>query len=459
VGCQDAYVDEAAVAEFAGVHRGPVIGPADVRFDGARRSFNALVEARPELIVRPVGDADVAAAIGFACARGLGVSVRGGGHSVAGHSVGHASVMIDLRLLREVTVDADAQRVLVGGGACWNDVDAAAQGAELALPGGTYGDTGVGGLTLAGGIGHLTGAYGLTLDNLVSARLVTAAGEVIWAAADREPELFWALRGGGGNFGVVTEFEFALHPVLVMTGGVVIHSLRDAPAALRAFRDMRAELPDALTLMPQLMPVADYVEEPRGLLTSVAYLGPPAEAAAALAPFRSAARPLFDNVGINYYSQLQSLFPYLPFGLRNYWTGRFVETMPDDLIDDLVEDFAQNNPDVYSAMLFEPLHGAVARVDPAATAFAFRHARFNVSPMAIWADPALDQAQVTWAQTVRDRLRPLATGGYLNYATDDSPETVEDAYGAQTFARLQAAKRTWDPGNLFRHNHNIPPAA
>jgi FAD/FMN-containing dehydrogenase len=367
--------------------------------------------------------------------------------------------MIDLRLLREVTVDADAQRVLVGGGACWNDVDAAAQGAELALPGGTYGDTGVGGLTLAGGIGHLTGAYGLTLDNLVSARLVTAAGEVIWAAAGREPELFWALRGGGGNFGVVTEFEFALHPVLVMTGGVVIHSLRDAPAALRAFRDMRAELPDALTLMPQLMPVADYVEEPRGLLTSVAYLGPPAEAAAALAPFRSAARPLFDNVGINYYSQLQSLFPYLPFGLRNYWTGRFVETMPDDLIDDLVEDFAQNNPDVYSAMLFEPLHGAVARVDPAATAFAFRHARFNVSPMAIWADPALDQAQVTWAQTVRDRLRPLATGGYLNYATDDSPETVEDAYGAQTFARLQAAKRTWDPGNIFRHNHNIPPAA
>jgi len=237
--------------------------------------------------------------------------------------------MIDLRLLREVTADADAQRVWVGGGECWNDVDAATQAAELALPGGTYGDTGVGGLTLTGGIGHLTGAYGLTLDNLVSARLVTAAGEVIWAAADREPELFWALRGGGGNFGVVTEFEFALHPVLVMTGG----------------------------------------------------------------------------------------------------------------------------------MLFEPLHGAAARADATGTAFAFRHARFNVSPMAIWADPTLDEAQVTWAQTVRDRLRPLSTGGYLNYATDDTAGTVEDAYGAQTFARLQAAKRTWDPGNLFRHNHNIPPAA
>jgi FAD/FMN-containing dehydrogenase len=222
---------------------------------------------------------------------------------------------------------------------------------------------------------------------------------------------------------------------------------------------MRAELPDALTLMPQLMPTADYVEEPRGLLTSVAYLGPPAQAAAALAPFRSAARTLFDNVGVAYYSQIQGLFPYLPFGLRNYWTGRFVKVLPDDLIDDLVEDFALNNPDVHSSMLFEPLHGAAARVGATATAFAFRHARFNVSPMAIWADPALDRAQVTWAQAVRDRLRPLATGGYLNYATDDTAETVEGAYGAQTFARLQAAKLTWDPDNLFRHNHNIPPAA
>jgi len=452
-------MDEVAVAEFGAVHRGPVIGPADGRFDRGRRSFNALIEARPELIVRPVDDADVAAAIGLARAHGLAVSVRGGGHSVAGHSVGHASVMIDLRLLREVMVDADGQRVLVGGGACWNDVDAPTQAAELALPGGTYGDTGVAGLTLTGGIGHLVGAYGLTLDNLVSARLVTAAGEVIRAAADREPELFWALRGGGGNFGVVTEFEFALHRVPVMTGGVVIHSLRDAPAALRAFRDMRAELPDALTLMPQLMPTADYIEEPRGLLTSVAYLGPPAQAAAALAPFRSAARLLFDNVGAAYYSQIQGIFPYLPFGLRNYWTGRFVQAMPDDLIDYLVEHFARNNPDVYSSVLFEPLHGAAARVDASGTAFAFRHARFNVSAMAIWADPALDQAQVTWAQAARDRLRPLSTGGYLNYATDDTADTVEGAYGAQTFARLRAAKRTWDPDNLFRHNHNVPPAA
>ena len=447
------------MAELGAVHRGPVIGPADVRFERARRSFNALIQARPELIVRPVDDADVAAAVGFARARGLGVSVRGGGHSVAGHSVGHASLMIDLRLLREITVDADAHRVLVGGGACWNDVDAPTQAAGLALPGGTYGDTGVAGLTLNGGIGHLVGAYGLTLDNLVSARLVTAAGEVIRASADREPELFWALRGGGGNFGVVTEFGFALHQVPVMTGGVVVHALRDAAAALRAFRDMRAELPDALTLMPQLMPITDYVDEPRGLLTSVAYLGPPAEADAALAPFRSAARPVFDNVGVAYYSQIQGLFPYLPFGLRNYWTGRFVETMPDDLIGHVVEDFAHNNPGGDSSVLFEPLHGAAARADPGGTAFAFRHARFNVSAMAIWADPALDEAQITWAQAVRQRLQPLSTGGYLNYATDDSAETVEGAYGAQTFARLQAAKRAWDPGNLFRHNHNIPPAA
>src|SRR5215469_12916905 len=353
---QNAWMDESAVAELGAVHRGPVIGPADVRFDRARRSFNALIEARPELIVRPVDDADVAAAIGFARARGLGVSVRGGGHSVAGHSVGHASVMIDLRLLREIAVDADAHRVLVGGGACWNDVDAPTQAAGLALPGGTYGDTGVAGLTLNGGIGHLVGAYGLTLDNLVSARLVTAAGEVIRASADREPELFWALRGGGGNFGVVTEFEFALHQVPVMTGGVLIHSLRDAAAALRAFRDMRAELPDALTLMPQLTPTADYVEEPRGLLTAVAYLGPPAAAAAALAPFRSAARPLFDNVGVAYYSQIQGLYPYLPSGLRTYAPGRFVDTTPDDLFGHVVGVFPHTTPGGDPTVLLEPFH-------------------------------------------------------------------------------------------------------
>ena len=443
--------------ELRALHRGPVIGPDDPRFDAARRTFNALIDTRPLVIARPVDETDVAAAISVAGRRGLPVSVRGGGHSVAGHCVGEGSVMIDLRLMREVRVDADARRARVGGGACWNDVDAPTQAEGLAVPGGTYGDTGVAGLALTGGIGHLVGAYGLTLDSLLSAQLATASGEVVEVTAETEPELFWALRGGGGNFGVVTEFEFALHEVSVMTGGIVIHSLQDAPAALRAFRDMRAQMPDALTMMPQLSSTADYVDSPGGLLTSVAFLGSPTEADAALAPFRAAAAPLFDNVGVAYYSQLQGLFPYMPFGLRNYWTGRFVEDIPDDLIDCLVEHFAAVHNEAHSVILFESIHGAASRVGRTDTAFAFRHARFNVSPMAVWTDPALDDIQLAWAHTARERLQPLSKGGYLNYATDDGADTVEGAFGAETFARLQAVKRTWDVDNLLRFNHNIPP--
>ena len=443
--------------ELRAVHRGPVIGPGDPPFDTARRTFNALVDTRPLVITRPVDEADVATAISVAARREVPVSVRGGGHSVAGHCVGEGGVMIDLRLMREVHVETDARRARVGGGACWNDVDAPTQAEGFALPGGTYGDTGVAGLALTGGIGHLVGAYGLTLDSLVSAQVVTASGEVVRVSGESEPELFWALRGGGGNFGVVTEFEFALHEVSLMTGGVMIHALQDAPAALRAFRDMRADLPDALTMMPQLSSTDDYTDSPRGLLTSVAFLGTPAEADAALAPFRAAAAPVFDSVGVAYYSQLQALFPYMPFGLRNYWTGRFVEDIPDDLIDFLIQHFADVHNDAYSVVLFETIHGAASRVSHAETAFAFRGARFNVSPMAVWADPALDEDQVAWAHAARDRLQPLSKGGYLNYATDDGAETVEGAFGAQTFARLRAVKRTWDPDNLFRFNHNIPP--
>jgi len=444
--------------ELLAVHRGPVIGPGDPRFDDARRTFNALIDTRPAVIARPVDAIDVAAAIAFATGRGLAVSVRGGGHSVAGHSVGEGSVMIDLRLQRDVHVDVSARRARVGGGACWNDVDAPTQAAGLAMPGGTYGDTGVAGLALTGGIGHLVGAYGLTLDNLVSAQVVTAGGEVVNVDADTEPELFWALRGGGGNFGVVTEFEFGLHEVPMMTGGFVVHALEDAPAALRAFREMRTDLPDALTLMPQLGDISDYADAAKGLLTSIAYLGTPAQADAALARLREAATPLFDNVGPAFYSQLQALFPYMPFGLRNYWTGRFVEDMPEDLIDFLVDHMRHVHPDANNVVLIEPIHGAATRVGPMDTAFAYRHARFNVSPMAIWSDPAIDEDTIGWAKAARDRLQPLSKGGYLNYATDDAADTVEGAFGAEAFARLRAVKRTWDPGNLFRFNHNIPPA-
>ncbi len=360
-------------------------------------------------------------------------------------------------IVYQASYAAAARVVSVGGGACWNDVDAPTQSFGLAMPGGTYGDTGVAGLTLTGGIGHLIGSFGLTLDNLRRATVVTAGGDIVRASADENPDLFWALRGGGGNFGVVTEFVFELHEVLLMTGGFLIHRIDDAAEALRAFARMRDQMPDELTVMPQLVPEAGLIPDAPVLLTSVAFLGSVDDAADAIAPLRSPA-PIFDNVGPAFYSQLQGLYAYMPFGLRNYWTGRFVQEMPGDLIDFIVDHFVSGPRGTYSAVLFEPMHGAPTRIGPEETAFAFRHARFNVSPMAIWDDPALDDDAIAWAQEARDRLQPLSRGGYLNYATDDAADTVEGAFGAETYARLRAVKTAWDPDNLFRFNHNVPPA-
>ena len=438
-------------------HRGPVIAPTDAEYDVARESFNALVEARPVVIVRPTGTEDVRVAIDFARRMDIPVSIRGGGHSVAGHSVGDGSVMIDLRLLREVSVDPQRRLVQVGGGCCWNDVDARTQSFNLAMPGGTFGDTGVGGLTLNGGIGHLIGAFGLTLDNLDAAEVVTADGRVVDVTARSEPELFWALRGGGGNFGVVTSFTFRLQQLSVMTGGALVHRLDDATEVLKAFRDLRDELPDSVTCIATLTGGGGRVEERPVLLTTVAGLGSPTEVAKTIAPLR-ARKPLLDTVCPMFYSQVQGLYGYMPFGLRNYWTGRFLTEFDDDLIGFLVEHLRGPEPG-NASILIEPFHGAAARVPSEDTAFAFRHARFNVSGLAHWDDPERDSFAIEWAAAVRERLRPLSAGSYLNYVSDTDVDTTEDAYGAGVFGRLQTVKSVWDPDNVFRFNHNIPPAS
>jgi len=438
--------------------RGPLLGPDDARFDEGRESFNGLIDRRPAAIVRPVDATDAAAAIRVAREHALPVSVRGGGHSVAGHAVGEGGVMIDLRLLRDVLVDPSTRTVRVGGGACWNDVDARTQSYGMAMPGGTYGDTGVAGLALTGGIGHLIGLFGLTIDNLLSAEVVTADGRIVRADEDGEPDLFWALRGGGGNFGVVTEFVFRIHEVDLMTAGLLVHRLEDAPLVLRAWRDSRDQMPDALTTMPALAPTAILGGHDRVLLTSVVFASRASEAEAAIEPLLVAS-PVLDTVGPAFYSQAQGLYPYMPFGLRNYWTGRFVQDIPDELIEFLVEHVAISAEGSEDGVLFEPMHGAAARVEPEATAFGFRRARFNVSPMAVWDDPSMDEGQITWAGAARDLLQPLSPGGYLNYSTDDGASTVEGAFGTEGFARLRAVKAVWDPDNVFRFNHNIPPAA
>lgn len=438
-------------------HRGPVIAPTDPGYDAARESFNALVDARPVAIVRPTGAEDVRVAIDFARRLELPVSIRGGGHSVAGHSVGDGSVMVDLRLLREVSLDRQRHLVQVGGGCCWNDVDARTQSFDLAMPGGTFGDTGVAGLTLNGGIGHLIGAYGLTLDNLEAAEVVAADGRVVEVTAHAEPELFWALRGGGGNFGVVTSFTFRVHEVSVMTAGALVHRLDDATEVLKAFRDLRDELPDSVTCIATLTGGGGRVDERPVLLTTIAGLGSPTEVAKTIAPLRTR-KPLLDTVSRMFYSQVQGLYGYMPFGLRNYWTGRFLNDLDDDLIAFLVEHLRGPEPGDAS-ILIEPFHGAASRVPSEDTAFAFRHARFNVSGLAHWEQPERDSSGIEWAGSVRERLQPLSVGSYLNYVSDTEADTAEDAYGVGAFTRLQAVKTAWDPDNIFRFNHNISPGA
>jgi FAD/FMN-containing dehydrogenase len=325
------------------------------------------------------------------------------------------------------------------------------------MPGGTFGDTGVAGLTLNGGIGHLIGAFGLTLDNLEAADVVTADSRVVNVNAQSEPELFWALRGGGGNFGAVTSFTFRVHEVAVMTGGVLVHSLDDAADVLAAFRDLRDELPDSVTCIPALTGSRGRVDEPRVLLTTIAGLGSPTEVAKTIAPLR-ARKPLLDTVSWMLYSQIQGLYGYMPFGLRNYWTGRFLTELDDDLIHFLVEHYAHGLELSEATVLIEPFHGAASRVPSEDTAFAFRHARFNISGIAHWRDPERDAVAVDWAAAVRDRLTPASAGSYLNYVTDTGADTIESAYGARVLNRLQTVKAAWDPDNIFRFNHNIAPA-
>lgn len=440
------------------VIRGPVLVETTPGYETARVTFNALTDRKPAVIVCPVDVQDVAAALQFASAEGLPVAVRGGGHSVAGHAVCEGGMVIDLRLMAEVAVDPAVRRVTVGGGARWRDVDAPCFLHGLATPGGTFDTTGVGGLTLGGGIGHLIGKHGLTLDNLVSAQVVLADGTVIRAADDGDADLFWALRGGGGNFGVVTEFEFALHPLPTVWGGLISYPAEHRADALGLFRDVISCAPDELTLMTYLEPLEDGSTI---TIITVCYAGPPDAAEEVVRPLRETLPVLDDGLGLTSYLQIQVMQGDTAFGLRHYWKGHFVDSLPDDLITTLVDHHTARPGDGWDVVLIEPLHGAAVRVDPDATAFSRRTPCFNVSALASWEDPATDDQHVAWTRATAAAFEPYSAngGGYLNYGAPDEPiERVRAAYGEGKFSRLRELKRRYDPGNRFRFNHNIPPA-
>jgi len=434
-------------------HRGPVISPEDAGYEAARLTFNGMIDRRPALVTRPLDVDDVVAAVQFAREAELPVSVRGGGHGVAGLCVGDASVVVDLRLLRDVSVDVESMTAVCGGGAVWDDLDPRSQRHGLATTGGTFGDTGIAGLTLGGGIGHLSALHGLTLDNLLTATVVTADGSVVRASADENAELFWGLRGGGGNFGVVVDFTYRLHPVGQLLGGLLMYRLEDAEPVIFAWRELMASAPD------ELMCFAGVGRSPfsgERAQVSVAYFGDPDDGRKLILPLLDAATPTVDTVRPIYYPELQEIFGRMPFGLRNYWSGRFLRDLPDEVIE-LTASHLRSS-DVTGTILLEPLRGVAASVPPDATAFAGREANFNATFIGFWQDPDRDEHQVATARAYSAALAQWALGGgYLNYASEAAGDSLETEFGAARFQRLREVKRQFDPTNTFRFNHNIAP--
>jgi FAD/FMN-containing dehydrogenase len=428
-----------------------------------------MIDRRPDLIVRCRTTPDVVAAVAFARQHRMPVSIRAGGHNVAGHAVADGGVMVDLSPMHDVRVDPEGRRALVEGGATWAAVDRATQEHGLATPGGLISDTGVGGLTLSGGIGWLRSRYGLAIDNLVAAEVVTADGRILRASADENTDLFWALRGGGGNFGVVTVFEFALHPVgpTVMFCAPIL-PIEAGAGPIRAWRDFLADkhgTVGSLVEFSTIPAVADYPEAAWGrrvYTIAAVYAGDADEGEQLLQPLRELADPIIDFSGQVAYCDLQQLFDsVIPFGQhRCYWKSRYLAGLGDDVID-LIIDGNRQPPSPNTLSSIWNFGGATAEVDTDATAFGDRTMPWMVSIDSIWDTPDQDEANIAWTREFWERLRPYGHGDrlYLNFAGlgDEGDELTRRSFGP-TYQRLAAIKRRYDPTNMFRFNQNIKPA-
>ncbi|HZE06389.1 MAG TPA: FAD-binding oxidoreductase [Solirubrobacteraceae bacterium] len=437
---------------------GELTGPGDTRYDEVRRCHNGLIDRQPALFAACRGAADVVAAVRFARAEGLELAVRGGGHSIAGLSLINGGLVIDLSLMRGVDVDPQSRTARVQGGALWSDVNREAHLHGLAVTGGAISSTGVGGYTLGGGLGWLMGACGLAVDNLIEAEVVLASGEVVRASADANEDLFWALRGGGGNFGVVTSFVFRLHPIAEVVGGLIAHPLDAAGDLLRFYRSFTAEVPDELEVFAGMVHAPDGSGLPLSALV-VCHAGPRERAEEEVRPLLEWGSPLMSEVGPIPYPVINTLLDdNYPRGALAYWKSTFVSSLDDDLIDTVVERFA-SCPTPMGALVFEHFHGAVSRVDPEATAVPHRATSYNLHIPTVWLDPADTEANVAWTRETFEAVGPFRSAGrWLNYYSDDEPaDALESAYG-RNGRRLAEAKRRYDPDNVFHCNHNILPA-
>jgi FAD/FMN-containing dehydrogenase len=446
---------------------GNVLTPEDAGYDAARAVFNGAIDRRPAYIAQVADAQDVAAALRFAQELGLPVAVRSGGHSGAGFGVIDDGVVVDVRALKRIEIDLARSTVRAGAGLTWGELDAATQAHGLAVTGGRMSTTGIAGLTLGSGSGWLERKHGLTADSVLGATLVTADGDVVRADAHQHPDLFWALRGGGGNFGVVTEFEFALHPVgPLLLGGLLLFEYSRAAEVLAAYREIMATAPDELGGCAQLFraPPAPFVppelvgEPVVGIVVAaVEEIGPAADAL--VAPLRALA-PMIDVVGPMPYVALQQMIDEgCPHGMQNHWRAAFLDDLPDSAIASAVE-LCEAIPSPLTVVLLQPLGGAYARVEEGSTALGHRDARWAFHALSLWPDPADDAVNRDWTKRLAEALLPYGSGAaHPNYVSDPAVDRARAFYGDATYERLVAVKDRWDPRNVFAANQNIRPSA
>jgi FAD/FMN-containing dehydrogenase len=447
--------------------QGELLTPEDAGYDTARTVFNAAINRRPALIARCASTEDVIAAVNLARDEQVPVSVRCSGHNIAGFAVCDDGVVIDLSPMKAIDVNPQARTVRVGAGLNWGEVNDALQPYDLAAAGGFVSVTGVSGLTLGGGLGWLVRKHGLALDNLLSAEVVLASGRRVNASAAENDDLFWAIRGGGGNFGVVTSFEFRVHPTGTVLAGIVLHPAAAAAAAIREWRTFEGTSPDACTQGALLFHFPDDPSGPEPLRGAAlvglggVYAGPIEEGERVLQPLRDYGPPLADMFQPTPYNVAQRMADFLwPPGLHGYWKSSFLNGLSDGAIDTIVDYFAKV-PSRHTVMVLEHNgDGAMERVPEAATAFGHRGWPYNLVVTSAWSDPADADKNIAWTRACFDALRPFAApAAYVNYLGDEGTEGVRTAYGAAKLARLMSLKAKYDPRNLFRMNQNITPAA
>lgn len=451
------------LSDLAGLVRGKVIAEGDADYDDARSVHNGMIDKRPAAIVRVMNAGDVVAAVNYARDNGLALSVKGGGHSGPGFGTNDGGVVIDFSNMRGVRVDAAAMTARAEGGATWGDFNAATHAYGLATTGGIISTTGIAGLTLGGGIGYLSRGHGLSLDNLISADVVTADGRILVASEKENADLFWAIRGGGGNFGVCASLEYKLQPVRDVYWGPMFYEVEEAETILKFYREYIKDAPEEMGVFPafQIAPPLPFIPEDRHGDMFVAlvacWAGDPAEGERQFKPFHDVAQVKAEHVGQVPYPAINAAFDGLfPPGIRQYWKGNFVKELTDEAIAAHVA-HGPKAPGVSSTMHLYPINGACHRVAPDATAFGHRDANFSMVILAASDDPANDEANKRWVQDYSDAVAPHSeAGGYINFMDGDDTDRTRANYGAN-YERLVAIKRKYDPDNFFRINQNIAP--